>query len=39
MAMIRPRAVSVPSAAARLIYSSRTWEEIIYRDELKRLAG
>jgi ferredoxin-NADP reductase len=39
MAMIRHRAVSVPPAAARLIYSSRTWEQIIYRDELERLAG
>ena len=39
MAMIRHRASSSSPAAARLLYSSRTWEEIIYRDELERLAG
>jgi ferredoxin-NADP reductase len=39
MAMLRHRAVSVPTAPARLMYSSRTWEEIIYREELERLAA
>jgi ferredoxin-NADP reductase len=39
MAMLRHRAASSSTVAARLIYSSRTWEEIIFRDELERLAG
>ena len=46
MAMIRHRRTSLstmPNAAkslkTRLLYSSRTWEEVIYRDELGRLAG
>lgn len=47
MAMLRHRAVVAPhlrSAAdrpieARLLYSSRTWAEVIYRDELAALAA
>jgi len=46
MAMIRHRRASLaktPDAAAslrtRLLYSSRAWEEIIYREELRRLAA
>jgi ferredoxin-NADP reductase len=46
MAMIRHRRASLstaPDAAkslrTRLLYSSRTWDEVIYRDELARLAG
>ena len=39
MAMLRHRAVSAARVATRLIYSSRTWEDIIYRRELERLAG
>jgi ferredoxin-NADP reductase len=39
MAMLRHRAASTPTSAARLIFSSRTWDEIIYRDELEQLAA
>lgn len=47
MAMLRHREIALraPDRAARqqiparLLYSSRSWEEIIYRDELARLAG
>jgi ferredoxin-NADP reductase len=42
MAMLRHRAMSPASARravpARLLYSSRSWAELIYRDELARLA-
>jgi ferredoxin-NADP reductase len=38
MAMLRHRAASHSAAATRLIYSSRTWEDIIYREELERLS-
>ncbi len=37
MAMIRHRAAAGPSVATRLLYSSRSLGEIIYRDELDRL--
>jgi ferredoxin-NADP reductase len=36
--MVRHRAAAGGDAAVRLLYSSRSREEIIYRDELARLA-
>jgi ferredoxin-NADP reductase len=38
MAMIRHRRAAGSSAPARLLYSSRSQEELIYRDELERVA-
>jgi ferredoxin-NADP reductase len=37
MSMLRHRAAAGSTAPARLLYSSRTYEDIIYRDELDRL--
>jgi ferredoxin-NADP reductase len=39
MAMIRERAVKGSDAEMRLLLSSRTWDDVIYRDELERLMG
>ena len=39
MAMLRERAVAEPRPPAALLYSSRTFEEIIYREELDGLAA
>jgi ferredoxin-NADP reductase len=39
MSMLRHRAASGSAAPARLLYSSRTLEDVIYRDELGRLAA
>jgi ferredoxin-NADP reductase len=39
MAMIRVRAAAGSDVDARLLFSSRSWEDIIYREELERLAG
>jgi ferredoxin-NADP reductase len=39
MSMLRHRDASGASVVARLVYSSRSWEDIIYRDELERLAA
>lgn len=39
MAMIRHRAAARTAVPTRLLYSSRSYEEIIYRAELERLAG
>jgi ferredoxin-NADP reductase len=39
MAMLRHREASRAAVGARLVYSSRSWEEIIYRDELDRLGS
>ena len=39
MAMIRHRAAVGSGVPARLLYSSRSYEEIIYRKELENLAG
>ena len=39
MAMIRHRANSNKKVPTKLLYSSRSYEEIIYREELERLAG
>src|SRR5947209_522288 len=37
MAMLRHRAAVGSSVATRLLYSSRSFEDVIYRDELERL--
>ena len=39
MAMIRHRSASQAKPPARLLYSSRTLEDVIYKDELDRLAA
>jgi ferredoxin-NADP reductase len=39
MAMIRHRAAVGSSVPTRLLYSSRSYEDVIYRDELERLRG
>jgi ferredoxin-NADP reductase len=39
MAMIRARAAAGSDVDTRLLFSSRSFDDIIYRDELERLAG
>ena len=39
MSMLRHRSVSGSTAPARLLYSSRTYDDVIYRAELDRLKG
>lgn len=39
MSMLRHRAASGATVGARLLYSSRSWEDVIYRDELERLGS
>src|SRR5262249_20221451 len=39
MAMIRHRAAVGSTVPTRLLYSSRSFEDVIYRDELARLTG
>src|SRR5262245_15543391 len=39
MAMIRTRALAGSNAETTLLFSSRGWEDVIYRDELERLDG
>jgi ferredoxin-NADP reductase len=39
MAMIRVRAAARSDVDTRLLFSSRSWEDVIYRDELERLSG
>jgi ferredoxin-NADP reductase len=39
MSMLRHRRASDGTDGARLLYSSRSWDEVIYRDELERLAA
>jgi ferredoxin-NADP reductase len=39
MAMARHRAAAGDDTPMRLLYSSRSWEDVIYRDELEALAG
>jgi ferredoxin-NADP reductase len=39
MAMIRARAVAGSNADATLLFSSRSWDDVVYRDELERLVG
>jgi ferredoxin-NADP reductase len=38
MAMARQRAAEGSAAATRLLYSARSWDDVIYRDELARLS-
>ncbi len=38
MSMLRHRDASGAEVGAKLLYSSRSWEDVIYRDELERLA-
>jgi ferredoxin-NADP reductase len=39
MAMARQRAADGDRVPTRMLYSARTWDDIIYRDELQRLGG
>jgi ferredoxin-NADP reductase len=39
MAMIRARAAAGSDVETCLLFSSRSWEDVIYRDELERLGG
>jgi ferredoxin-NADP reductase len=39
MAMIRHRAAAGSDAETRLLFSSRSWDDVIFRDELERLSG
>jgi ferredoxin-NADP reductase len=39
MAMIRARNTTGSQVGVRLLYSSRTWDDVIYRDELAGFAG
>ena len=39
MAMIRARDAAGSDADTRLLFSSRGWDDVIYRDELERLDG
>jgi ferredoxin-NADP reductase len=39
MSMLRHRNASGAEVGAKLLYSSRSWEDVIYRDELERLAS
>ncbi len=39
MAMIRLRATAGSAADTRLLFSSRSWDDVIYREELERLEG
>ncbi len=39
MAMLRHRAIAGHSCGALLVYSSRSWDDVIYRAELERLAA
>jgi ferredoxin-NADP reductase len=39
MAMIRARAAAGSDVEMRLLFSSRSWDDVIYRDQLERLAG
>ena len=39
MAMGRHRARTGSSTPMRLVYSSRSWDDVIYRDELERIGG
>jgi ferredoxin-NADP reductase len=39
MAMIRARAAARAEVDARLLFSSRSWDDVIYRDELEALRG
>jgi ferredoxin-NADP reductase len=39
MAMIRTRATAGSAADTRLLFSSRSWDDVVYRNELERLEG
>jgi ferredoxin-NADP reductase len=39
MSILRHRATVLPESSALLAYSARTWDEIIFRDELLRMAA
>jgi ferredoxin-NADP reductase len=39
MAMLREREAARSDVETRLVFSSRGWDDVIYRDELERLAG
>jgi ferredoxin-NADP reductase len=39
MAMARHRAAAGQDVPTRLLYSARTWDDVIYRDQLERLSG
>ena len=39
MAMARQRATERSKVATRLLYSARSWDDVIYRDELERLSA
>src|SRR6266571_3059884 len=39
MAMLRTRVAAGSDAEMRLLFSSRSWDDVIYRDELERLDG
>jgi ferredoxin-NADP reductase len=39
MSMLRHREAAGASVGARLVYSSRSWDDVIYRDELQGLSG
>ncbi|MFZ1880222.1 MAG: ferredoxin reductase [Gaiellaceae bacterium] len=39
MAIVRARAAAGSDVETRLLFSSRSWDDIIYRDELERLQG
>jgi ferredoxin-NADP reductase len=39
MAMIRARAAAASETNTRLLFSSRAWDDVIYRDELEQLNG
>ena len=39
MAMLRARAAAGSDVETRLVFSSRAWDDVIYRDELERLGG
>lgn len=39
MAMLRAHAAAGSEVDARLLYAARSWEDVIYRDELERLRG
>jgi ferredoxin-NADP reductase len=39
MAMLRHRAATASTVPARLLYSSRAWEDVIFREELERLSS
>jgi ferredoxin-NADP reductase len=39
MAMVRERAANGDDVPTQLLYSARSWEDVVYRDELEQLTG